>query len=165
MRISDWSSDVCSSDLEPFSARDIVAMATRNAAKLLKWEQGVGSLQAGKRADLIAVRSKVRDPYMQLIRADETRIGLVMIDGVRRYGLRSLMPDDRRLEKWSLRSRPRRLDLRGTDLDPLSAQLTLAETTARLKRGLKRLKQLAHDLEHPRTSAHAGADEIGRAHV
>ncbi|HEY9541271.1 MAG TPA: amidohydrolase family protein [Luteimonas sp.] len=143
---------------EPFSARDIVAMATRNAAKLLKWEQGVGSLQAGKRADLIAVRSKVRDPYMQLIRADETRIGLVMIDGVRRYGLRSLMPDDRRLEKWSLRSRPRRLDLRGTDLDPLSAQLTLAETTARLKRGLKRLKQLAHDLEHPRTSAHAGAD-------
>src|SRR3546814_10547996 len=53
---------------------------------------------------------------------------------------------------------PRRLDLRGTDLDPLSAQLTLAETTARLKRGLKRLKQLAHDLEHPRTSARAGAD-------
>src|SRR3546814_3284687 len=94
---------------------------------------------------------------MSLTRADETRIGLVMIDGVRRYGLRSLMPDDRRLEKWSLRSRPRRLDLRGTDLDPLSAQLTLAETTARLKRGLKRLKQLAHDLEHPRTSARAGA--------
>src|SRR3546814_4874417 len=120
-------------------------MATRNAAKLLKWEQGVGSLQAGKRADLIVVLSKVRDPYMQLIRADEPRIGLVMIDGVRRYGLRSLMPDDRRLEKWSLRSRPRRLDLRGTDLDPLSAQLTLAETTARLKRGLKRLKQLASE--------------------
>src|SRR3546814_10503955 len=68
------------------------------------------------------------------------------------------MPEQRRLEKWSLRSRPRRLDLRGTDLDPLSAQLTLAETTARLKRGLKRLKQLAHDLEHPRTSARAGAD-------
>src|SRR3546814_2059690 len=43
-------------------------------------------------------------------------------------------------------------------LDPLSAQLTLAETTARLKRGLKRLTQLANDLEHPRTSAHAGAD-------
>src|SRR3546814_19966436 len=94
---------------------------------------------------------------MQLIRADETRIGLVMIDGVRRYGLRSLMPDDRRLEKWSLRSRPRRLDLRGTGLDPLSAQLTLAATTARLKPGLKRLTQLAPDLQHPRTPAHAGA--------
>src|SRR3546814_16475968 len=88
-------------------------MATRNAAKLLKWERGVGSLQAGKRADLIVVRSKVRDPYMQLIRADETRIGLVMIDGVRRYGLRILMHADRRLEKWSLRSRPRRLHPRG----------------------------------------------------
>src|SRR3546814_19632624 len=70
--------------------------------------------------------------------------------------------DDRRLEKWSLRNRPRRLDLRGTDLDPLSAQLTLAETTARLKRGLKRLKQLAHDLEHPRTSARAGRSEESR---
>src|SRR3546814_4370318 len=117
-------------------------MATRNAAKLLKWEQGVGSLQAGKRADLIVVRSKVRDPYMQLIRADETRIGLVMIDGVRRYGLRSLMPDDRRLEKWSLRSRPRRLDLRGTDLDPLSAQLTLAEPTARSEKHTSELQSL-----------------------
>lgn len=143
---------------EPFTARDIVAMATRNAARLLKWQRGVGSLEAGKRADLVVVRGKVRDPYMQLIGADETRIGLVVIDGVRRYGLRSLMPDDRGLEKWSLRSRPRRLDLRGADLDPLSAQLTLAQTTARLKRGLKRLKQLAHDLEHPRTSARTGAD-------
>lgn len=143
---------------EPFSARDIVAMATRNAAKILKWERGLGSLEAGKRADLVVVRGKVRDPYMQLIGAAETRIGLVMIDGVRRYGLRSLMPDDRGLEQWSLRGRPRRLDLRGTDLDPLSAQLTLRKTTARLKRGLKRLKQLAHELEHPHTSAHAGAD-------
>src|SRR3546814_966968 len=114
---------------EPFSARDIVAMATRNAAKLLKWEQGVGSLQAGKRADLIVVRSKVRDPYMQLISADETRIGLVMIDGVRRYGLRRLLPDDPRLENWSLRSRPRRLALRGTDLAPLRAQLTDRKST------------------------------------
>src|SRR3546814_14675633 len=104
-------------------------MATRNAAKLLKWEQGVGSLQAGKRADLIAVRSKVRDPYMQLIPADETRIGLVMIDGVRRYGQRNLMPDEHSLEQRSLRSRPRRLDLRGTDLDPPSAQPKLPHHT------------------------------------
>src|SRR3546814_6894814 len=94
---------------------------------------------------------------MWVIRSDGSRIGLVMSDGVPRYGLRSLMPDERGLEKWSLRSRPRRFDLRGTDLDPLSAQLTRAETTARLKRGLKRLKQLAHDLEHPRTSGRAGA--------
>lgn len=141
---------------EPFAARDIVAMATRNAAKILKWERGLGSLEAGKRADLVVVRGRHDDPYMQLIGADETRIGLVVIDGVRRYGLRSLMPDDRGLERWSLCSRPRRLDLRGTDLDPLSAQLTLRKTAARLKRGLKRLKQLARDLEHPRTRAAAG---------
>src|SRR3546814_19434204 len=58
---------------EPFSAREIVAMATRNAAKLLKWEQGVGSLQAGQRADPIVVRSQVRAPSTQLILPDATR--------------------------------------------------------------------------------------------
>src|SRR3546814_7513666 len=65
---------------EPFSARDIVAMATRNAAKLLQWEQGGGSLQAGKRADPTVVRRKEGEPYMQLLRADATRTGLVLND-------------------------------------------------------------------------------------
>src|SRR3546814_1706615 len=35
---------------EPFSARDIVAMATRNAAQPMKWERGAGSLAACRRA-------------------------------------------------------------------------------------------------------------------
>src|SRR3546814_15842119 len=99
-----------------------------------------------------------RAPSRRWTPADETRPCLVVIDAVRRDVRLSRRPYDRRLEKWSLLSRPRRLDLRGTDLDPLSAQLTMAETTARLKRGLKRLKQLGHDLEHPRTAAHAGPD-------
>lgn len=38
-----------------FSDRDIVAMATRDAASILQWEAVLGSLEASKRADLIVI--------------------------------------------------------------------------------------------------------------
>jgi 5-methylthioadenosine/S-adenosylhomocysteine deaminase len=74
-----------------FSARDLLAMATRDAASILKWDKTLGSLQPGKRADLIVVGGKGGDPYEALIRAKETAIRLVMINGVARYGMPALM--------------------------------------------------------------------------
>lgn len=137
----------------PFSARDIVAMATSNAARILKWDKGIGSLQAGKRADLLVVEGRRRDAYLQLIRAKETDITLVMIDGVRRCGIGRLMPDKAKLETWSIGRRKRLLDLRGPGMDPLTADLGLREAATRLKKGLKSLKALAKALEQPRTRA------------
>ena len=140
-----------------FSARDIVAMATRNAAKLLKWEQGLGSLEAGKRADLIVVRGTDADPYMQLIKAKETDLSLVMIDGIRRYGLPSLMPDEPRLEDWKVAGLRRRIDLRIADTMTSAARLTLRQAVDRLQAGLKELPALAHALEHPPQRLRAAA--------
>lgn len=146
-----------------FSAKDIVAMATRNAARILKWEQGIGSLEAGKRADLVVVREADGDPYLHLIRARETDISLVVIDGVRRCGLPKLMPAKRSgLEDWKVGRQTRRLDLRGADMDPLTAGLTLRVAATRLKKGLKTLKSLARTLESPRTGADLRAGSAPR---
>lgn len=138
----------------PFKAKDIVAMATRNAARILKWEQGIGSIEAGKRADLLVVRDRGGDPCLHLVRAKETDIVLVMVDGVRRCGVPALMPASRRgLEKWKVGRQERLLDLRGADLDPLTKGLGLGKAAARLKKGLKSLKSLAKKIENPRTGA------------
>jgi hypothetical protein len=74
-----------------FSDRDIVAMATRNPAKMLKWNTAVGSLEAGKRADVLVVRGAKDDPYASLIAASESHVDLVLIDGLPRFGSTKLM--------------------------------------------------------------------------
>jgi hypothetical protein len=71
--------------------REIVALATRNAAAILKWDQSVGSLEKGKRADLAVWSGKHNDPYGALLAAHETDLNLVMINGVARYGEPALM--------------------------------------------------------------------------
>ena len=136
---------------KPIPAKDIVAMATRNAARILKWDEGIGTLEAGKRADLIVVRGTGGDPYLHLIRARETDIALVMIDGLRRCGLPALMPGNRRgLEEWKIGRQKRLLDLRGVDMDPLTKGLGLRKAATRLHKGLKTLKSLAKKIENPR---------------
>ena len=45
-----------------FSARDLVAMATRDAAAILKWHKALGTLEPGKRADLIVIAARRATP-------------------------------------------------------------------------------------------------------
>jgi 5-methylthioadenosine/S-adenosylhomocysteine deaminase len=74
-----------------FRPRDLVAMATREAAEILKWGHALGSLEAGKRADIIVLEGAAGDPYEALLRASERAIRLVMINGIARYGVTALM--------------------------------------------------------------------------
>ena len=64
-----------------FQARDIIAMATREAARILKWDKVAGTIKAGSRADLLAIAGMAADPYQTLLHARETDIRLVMING------------------------------------------------------------------------------------
>uniref|UniRef100_UPI0018FE4765 amidohydrolase family protein n=1 Tax=Streptomyces xylophagus TaxID=285514 RepID=UPI0018FE4765 len=73
------------------SDRDLVAMATRDAARILRWEDALGSLQPGMRADLLVTAGITGDPYTALIKATDTDIRLVVIDGTARYGTRDLV--------------------------------------------------------------------------
>ncbi len=59
-----------------FSDRDIVSMATRQAAAILQWDAALGSLEAGKRADLLVISGATGDPYESVVTAKETSIRL-----------------------------------------------------------------------------------------
>jgi hypothetical protein len=51
----------------------------------------VGSLEVGKRGDLVVIRGVDKDPYAKLIEAAESDIELVVIHGRRRYGTKDHM--------------------------------------------------------------------------
>jgi len=120
------------------SPLQIVAMATRNAARILKWSDAVGSIEASKRADFIVVDDADEDPYLHLIRASEADIRLVVIDGVSRYGLPSLMHigAERELESWRVGTSDRLLDLSIPSTSQFLNHVTLREACDRLTHAL-----------------------------
>ncbi len=133
------------------SARDIVAMATRDAARILKWERTLGSIEAGKRADLIVIDSTSADSYDALIRASETDLRLVMINGVARYGtadvMRQLAPSDQTVR---VGGETRRFFLKQETADPDVARVSLSKASDTLEEALRDIGKLAKDLEKPK---------------
>ncbi|MFD3525010.1 amidohydrolase family protein [Streptomyces sp. NPDC058653] len=127
--------------------RELVAMATRDAARILRWEHAVGSLRPGLRADLLITAGTADDPYTALVQARDTDIQLVVIDGIARYGLRDLvgaLVSDGELEEVSgTGADDRVVNLDDAAGDPLVAGLTLAEATDRLTTALADLPALA----------------------
>jgi 5-methylthioadenosine/S-adenosylhomocysteine deaminase len=140
-----------------FSAEELVAMVTRVAASVLRWDSKVGTLEPGKLADLLVVRGKASAPYDSLINANETDIQLLMIGGVRRHGVSALMQDaGPELEDITVGGQKRKLNLwteAHSDLGPQLEQLTLAEATSRLKSALAGLGQLDQAAPHLRSMA------------
>ena len=132
-----------------FTDREIVAMATRTAAEILKWDKALGTLEQGKRPDLLVLDGTAGDPYEQLLSADERDVSLVMVDGVARYGHRSLVTKlgGQGLETLRVGGRERVLNLRQQSADPAVGTITLAEAKDRLTDALKNLKQLAERAE------------------
>ena len=68
------------------SAQDLVAMVTINAARVLALDATLGSLTAGKRADITVIAGDCDDPWQALIDAHASTVRLVMVDGVVLYG-------------------------------------------------------------------------------
>ena len=134
-----------------FSDRDILAMATRNAASILQWDAVLGTLEAGKRADLIVISKDSGDPYESILQAKETAIRLVMINGVARYGNPGLM---QRLgamgEMLRIGGLKRMIFLQQETADPSVGSLSLKTATNMLREALLRLPELARELEKPK---------------
>ena len=143
-----------------FSNRELLAMATTNAAKILKWDKAVGSIEAGKFADLLVVNGRRGDPYDRLIKSRETSITLVVINGVPRYGQKRFM---RRFgdggEEWRVGRSKRGLNLKQKTADPIVGALTLRQAYDRLSDGLKRLDELALEQENTAAALASGALE------
>ena len=134
-----------------FSARDLVSMVTRDAAAILKWHKALGSLEPGKRADLVVISGKAGDPYEALIKAQETSIRLVMINGIARYGTPGLMsalgPAG---EKLHVGGKERRLFLEQETADPDVSSVSLGAARSALRAALGDLPNLARELERPK---------------
>jgi cytosine/adenosine deaminase-related metal-dependent hydrolase len=137
-----------------FSDREIVSMATRQAAAILQWDKVLGTLEVGKRADLLVIEGKSGDPYAALLQAKETGIRLVMINGVPRYGMPSLME---RLgaagEGIRVGGCSRTVFLRQATADPVVAAVPLGEARDTLRDAFRRMPELARKLEQPPPAA------------
>jgi cytosine/adenosine deaminase-related metal-dependent hydrolase len=139
------------------SDRDLVAMATRTAAPILKWQNALGSIEPGKRADFLVIDNVQGDPYAHLIEARETAISLVMVNGVARYGVPSLMGKLGGGAGESIRvgGRKRRLFLDQETADPDVRPLGLTRAKAILTDALKHLPERAAELERAEAAPRA----------
>jgi len=126
-----------------FDDVDLVAMVTANPAATLGWDAQVGSVEAGKLADLLVLDDRTGDPYARLVNARETAVKLVVIGGVPRYGQTTLMGrfgvggEDRRVG-----ASRRTLFLEEDDVDPVVGALSLGQAEDLLADGLARLPEL-----------------------
>jgi hypothetical protein len=142
-----------------FAARDLVAMATRDAARILKWNGLLGTIAAGARADLLVIDGATDKPYDSLIQAKETSIRLVMINGVARYGLPALMgllsPDDQTVK---VGGQLRKLFLKQATCDPDVALLSLSKATSQMQDALFNIATLAKEAEKPKPAKRLALD-------
>jgi len=134
-----------------FSSRDIIAMATSTAANMLRWDQLLGTLEAGKRADLLVVAGLAGDPFDHLIDAPETDVVLVLINGVPRFGTAALFEKLKvtGAENVKVGGVTRRAFWKQDTQDPQVGRISLSDATDELKEAFKKLPQLAKKLEKP----------------
>jgi 5-methylthioadenosine/S-adenosylhomocysteine deaminase len=139
-----------------FAAKEIVAMATRDAARILKWDKAAGTIKPGTRADLLVIDSMAADPYQALLQARETDIRLVMINGVARYGwpevMTQLAPNDQTIR---VGGQTRKLFLKQATGDPDVAQVSLSQATNALRDALHDIAKLAKETERAQLRAPA----------
>jgi cytosine/adenosine deaminase-related metal-dependent hydrolase len=144
-----------------FKASDILAMATRDAAAVLKWDKALGSLEAGKRADILVIFGRNGEAHQALIEAKETAIQLVMINGVARYGtpanMKALGAEG---EALRVGRTARRLFLGQETSDPDVAKVSLGDATRALRDALQNIAALAAQLEtvKPKTLTRTALD-------
>lgn len=70
----------------PISAFELVRMVTAGAAEIVGWSGALGTLAAGQMADLVVIEGTDKDPYRQLIEAQDHEVSLVAVHGRVRFG-------------------------------------------------------------------------------
>jgi hypothetical protein len=71
---------------DQLSPQLLFKMATINAARALGLQAYLGSLEVGKKADVMVIAGEVADPYGSLLRATPRDVRLVMVGGATLYG-------------------------------------------------------------------------------
>lgn len=128
-----------------FTPFEIVRMVTVNAAAILNWGTQLGRIDDGFLADLIVIRGDKGDPFEQLVHLEETDLLLVMINGIARYGLPSLVsPATNAMSEESLTvgGKKRSINLFDPLADPAIGEISLAQAKALLSDTMHDLPQL-----------------------
>src|SRR5262245_39206338 len=141
-----------------FSAEDLVRAVTVNAAKILNWDQALGTLANGKFADLLVLAGDSGDPFNQMIDAVERDVQLVCVHGIPRYGDKSIMTSLRidaahPLENVTIGGKAKSLYLFSTN-SPIN-DLTLAAATTTLKNAMDDLPAFQRETEEHLTHLRA----------
>lgn len=94
---------VAALDAHAITARDVMSMATLEGARALGMEREIGSLEPGKRADLVLLNgdtpelATIHDPFQQVVFCATARcVSDVWVDGVRRVHDGSVVGADMR---------------------------------------------------------------------
>lgn len=150
-----------------FSDEEIVRLATTNAAEILGWDKQVGSIETGKRADLLVVAGRDDDnPYSPIFQGDERTIQLVVINGTPRYGTPALMATDGpHLEKLRIGGEQRVVYLKQDTEDPDVSAISYRHAHAQLNKALHDIKQLRLEQENKHVpKALAAAPDVHEGH-
>jgi 5-methylthioadenosine/S-adenosylhomocysteine deaminase len=128
-----------------FTAEELVRMVTTVPAQMLGWDRFIGSVEPGKRADLLVLVDNVQHPYSQLVDACENQVLCVLVDGrphLGRQGLLDYAPEQQetvRIGGWRYI-----LDL-AEDTGQTLGGMSLATASAKLSYGLWHMPELARD--------------------
>ncbi len=69
-----------------FTAKDLFEMVTIKPAEALGFDKEIGTLEVGKRADVLVLRGDAKKPYEALLAAHLTDVRLVIVAGKALYG-------------------------------------------------------------------------------
>lgn len=121
---------------------ELVAAVTCVPAAMIGWDGRLGSIEAGKFADLLVLRGVGGDPYARLLEAEETSIRAVIIDGRIRLGEDDglVMGDALSTEPINIGGKAYVLDL--AEPDAAGNSMKLADALAKISYGLAHLPEL-----------------------
>jgi 5-methylthioadenosine/S-adenosylhomocysteine deaminase len=139
----------------PFADEQLVRLATLQGAEILGWDHEVGSLEPGKRADLVVVAGQNdATPMAPLFEGDERTVQLVAINGTPRYGTPALMvTDGPGIETLTVGGEQRVLYLTQATEDPDVGALGYAAAKTKVEDALGNLKAMRLEQEAARPPA------------
>jgi 5-methylthioadenosine/S-adenosylhomocysteine deaminase len=148
----------------PLTDEQLVRLATLEGAEIVGWDKELGSLEVGKRADLVVVAGHSdAAPVTPLFAGDERSVQLVAIDGTPRYGTPALMvTDGPGLETLTVGDQPRVLYLTQATQDPDVAALGYAQARAKLLDALQNIQSVRLEQEATQP-APAGPEALAAA--
>jgi hypothetical protein len=136
-----------------FSAEELVRMATMTPAKMSQWDFFVGSIEAGKRADLLVVSGSTADGYGRLLQVSEGDVIFVFINGRARLARKEFATFDPAMEEIvTIGGRDFVLDLHEDTSTPLDG-MRLSTAISKLSYGLEHMPELGKSF--PKDLAHA----------